>query len=286
MLEQLETWGTYIDEGALILALVLFAIEIARDLIRWRGAGRRLLDSLSSLSTQIPFTLFELATFAATIAVYYFVQERLAPVQIPTTAWTIVLAVLAADFAYYWEHRWAHEIRIFWVGHAVHHSSRIMNTSVAFRFGFFEGLLSLLVHLPLVLIGFDPLLVIFGQVLVLAYQTWIHTELIGRLGPLDAVLNTPSNHRVHHGCDAKYLDKNYGGILMVWDRIFGTYQAEEETPRYGLARDFDSVNPLKVWFSEFPALFRDLAATRSPRRVLAVLFGRPGGSDGPREHQP
>ena len=156
-----------------------------------------------------------------------------------------MLALIAADFAYYWEHRLAHQIRLLWVSHAVHHSAREMNTAVAFRFGLFESPWAALVHLPLVLIGFHPLAVFAGQVAVLVYQTWIHTELVGKLGPLEGILNTPANHRVHHGCDPKYLDKNYGGILMLWDRLFGTYQAEEERPRYGLARDFDSVNPLR-----------------------------------------
>ena len=111
---------------------------------------------------------------------------------------------------------------------------------------------------------------------VLAYQTWIHTELIGKLGALEAFLNTPANHRVHHGCDEKYIDKNYGGILIIWDRLFGTYQREEERPRYGLKRDFDSVNPFVVWFSELPRFFEDLKNARTFGETWMYIFGRPG----------
>ena len=276
MWAQLESWMLLIDGWTLVLAAALLGIELLTDLVQRRLTGRRLLDTLASLSTQIPAYLADLAIIAASVVVYYAVFEVVTPVQLPINAWTIALAILAADLIYYWEHRWAHEVRLLWLSHAVHHSSRIMNTSVAYRFGPLEGVWSALIHLPLILIGFDPMLVFLGQVVVLAYQFWIHTELIGKLGPLEGLLNTPSNHRVHHGCDAKYLDRNYGGILIVWDRLFGTYQPEEERPVYGLARDFDSVNPLKVWFSEFPGFFRDLAAARSLGQVLATLFGRPG----------
>ncbi|MEM6260843.1 MAG: sterol desaturase family protein [Planctomycetota bacterium] len=124
--------------------------------------------------------------------------------------------------------------------------------------------------------GFAPEAIIFGVIFVLAYQTWLHTELIGKLGPLEWVLNTPSHHRVHHGCDDQYLDKNYGGVLIIWDRLWGTFQVEEETPRYGLKRDFNSHNPLIVWFSELPGLVSDLSQANSTREALGYLFGRPG----------
>ncbi|MCG8325866.1 MAG: sterol desaturase family protein, partial [Thiotrichales bacterium] len=192
------------------------------------------------------------------------------------TAWTVALAVLVADFLYYWEHRLAHEVRILWLHHAVHHSSRHMNITTAFRFGPFEGVWGAVMLFPMVLMGFPPELAIFGGLVVLAYQTWLHTELIGKLGPLEWLLNTPSHHRVHHGSDDAYLDRNYGGILILWDRLFGSFQAETERPRYGLTRDFDSVNPLVVWFSELPQFFRDLAAARSWREVWMLTFGPPG----------
>ncbi|NIA68179.1 sterol desaturase family protein [Pelagibius litoralis] len=276
MLEQLEAWILQMDGLSLAIGVGLLSVETIKDLIVRRQPGRRFLETLASLSTQIPYIAGELMFTTATVIAYFAVYELVTPLPIPVTLATLVLALIAADFVYYWEHRLAHQVRLLWVSHAVHHSARVMNTAVAFRFGFLESPWAALIHLPLILIGFHPLAVFAGQVAVLVYQTWIHTELIGKLGPLERLFNTPANHRVHHGCDAKYLDRNYGGILMIWDRLFGTYQAEEETPRYGLARDFTSVNPLKIWFSEYPALFCDLASARSLAEARGYLFNRPG----------
>lgn len=276
MLANVEIWAFEVYELALYLGLGLLGFEILRDIVRGRLGKLRFLDTLASLSTQIPYYLAEAVTFGATVAVYYGVYASVTPVQIPVNAWTVLLAVAVADFVYYWEHRISHEVRLLWVSHAVHHSSPIMNTAVAFRFGVFDPMISAVFYLPLVLLGFDPLLVFFGQIVVLSYQTWIHTEVIGRLGVLDRILNTPSNHRVHHGADEKYLDRNYGGILMLWDRLFGTYQREEETPRYGLKEPIDTVNPIEVWFSEIPGLARDLRGARSLSEAAAYLFRPPG----------
>ena len=250
---------------------------MVRLFVRPQG-DRRLwtLDTLASLSTQIPFYVVELGTTIAMLGSYFVLWDHVTPVQLPINWATIALGIVAADFAYYWEHRTSHEIRLLWTGHAVHHSSPIFNTAVAFRFGPFEPVVAVLFHLPLILAGFHPAIVILGELTVQAYQFWIHTDVIGRLGPLDAVLNTPSNHRVHHGSDDKYLDRNHGGILIVWDRLFGTYQAEEETPTYGLTTPINTTNPLKVWFSEFPPLFQDLRTAGSWRARWAFLVNRPG----------
>ena len=188
---------------------------------------------------------------------------------------TALLAIVAADFAYYWEHRIAHRVRILWTQHAVHHSSRDYNIITAIRFGPLESVWSLLAHMPLLLIGFPPELIFFGIIVVLAYQTWLHTELVGKLGRLEWVLNTPSHHRVHHECDQKYLDKNYAGILIIWDRMFGSFQEEEETPTYGLTTNFNSKNPIKVWFSEFPELWRNLKSSKTIAEIFGYLFTPP-----------
>jgi sterol desaturase/sphingolipid hydroxylase (fatty acid hydroxylase superfamily) len=276
VLDRIEDWIVQLDSISLFVAVGLMSLETLVDFIRRREPGRRLLHSLVSLSTQVPYLAGELLFTTAAVLGYFAAYEFITPIALPVTPVFCALALLAADFTYYWEHRLAHQVRLLWVSHAVHHSARIMNTAVSLRFGLLESPWAALMHLPLVMLGLHPLVVIAAQVAVLAYQTWIHTELIGRLGPLDAFLNTPSNHRVHHGCDGKYLDRNYGGILIIWDRIFGTYQAEEEPPRYGLARDFDSLNPVKIWFSEVPGLVRDLAGARSLGEVRRFLFGRPG----------
>ena len=274
--ETLEQLGSGIDDAFFLIAAAILGIELLKAAFTKSLGSRGLLDMLASVSTQVPYLLAEIFLLSFVYAAFVTLGDRWVSWTFPTSMSTVVLAVVAADFVYYWEHRIAHQVRVFWTQHAVHHSSRYMNIVVGIRFGPLESVLSAILHFPLVLLGFPPELVFFGIIVVLAYQSWIHTEVIGRLGPLDAVLNTPSNHRVHHGCDEKYIDKNYGGILMIWDRLFGTYQREEETPNYGLARDYDSVNPLSVWFSELPTLFRDLRASQSWREWWHHFAGRPG----------
>ncbi|MEM6537524.1 MAG: sterol desaturase family protein [Pseudomonadota bacterium] len=274
--ESIDTFTTSFDEVFFVIGGAILAIELVKGLFQKSFRGRGYLDMIASISTQVPSLLIETFLLAASYGAYVSLADAYVTWALPPTAWTFVLAVLACDFIYYWEHRIAHEMRLFWTQHAVHHSSRFMNTSVAVRFGPMEGVISVLFHLPLVLIGFPPEMVLAGIVIVLAYQTWIHTELIGKLGFLDDILNTPSNHRVHHGCDEKYLDTNYGGILIIWDRLFGTYQREEERPRYGLKRDFESINPLVVWFSELPQFARDLKSAQSLGDVWMYLFAKPG----------
>lgn len=274
----IESLADRIDEAFVIISGLILLIELAEAMFKGRLLRRTLPEMLVSASTQIPSILIEVLILTGAYGLYYILSEAVIPWDIPINVWTLALALLVADFLYYWEHRIAHEVRLLWTQHAVHHSSRDYNIVTAIRFGPFEGVWSLIAHIPMVLMGFPPEAAFFGIIVVLAYQTWLHTELIGRLGPLEGVLNTPSNHRVHHGADDKYLDRNYGGILIIWDRMFGTYQAEEETPRYGLKRDFDSRNPFVVWFSEWPGLFRDLRAARTwPERRKAV-FGRPDGA--------
>ena len=256
--------------GAILL------IELAEAFFKGDHKGRTILEMIVSASTQIPYLFVEVIILTSFYGLYYLLSVALVPWNIPITWWSIIAVLIAADFIYYWEHRIAHEVRLLWTQHAVHHSSRDYNIVTGVRFGPLEGVWSLLAHLPLILLGFPPELVFFGVIVVLAYQTWLHTELIGKLGPLEWVLNTPSHHRVHHGSDDKYLDKNYGGISIIWDRLFGTFQVEEETPRYGLKRDFNSKNPVRVWFSEIPGLVRDMAGAKSWGDMWRYLVKHPG----------
>ena len=150
---------------------------------------------------------------------------------------------LGVDCAYYWFHRIAHEYNAPWAGHVVHHSSEDYNLAVALRQGTFQGLFSWVFYLPLALLGFPPAWFAAMTSFDLLYQFWIHTRAIGKLGPLEWVLNTPSHHRVHHARNPKYLDKNYAGTLIIWDRMFGTFQAEEEEPVYGLTKPLEQLEP-------------------------------------------
>lgn len=271
----LQNLTTQIDEVFFLLGGLILIIEIAEMLFKGEFKSKTLLEMVASASTQIPYLLVETFILTGAYSMYWIISYAL-PWSIPTTWWSIALVIVLADIIYYWEHRIAHEVRILWTQHAVHHSSRDMNIVTGVRFGPLEGLWSLVAHLPLALMGFAPEAIVLGIISVLAYQTWLHTELIGKLGPLEWILNTPSHHRVHHGSDDKYLDKNYGGILIVWDRLWGTFQVEEETPKYGLKREFDSQNPVKVWFSEWPGLVQDVANAKSMKEALDFLLRRPG----------
>ncbi len=272
----IETLTGQIDTVFFLIGAAIFAIELLEAVFKGNLKRRKIGEMIASASTQIPYLLVEITIMTSAYGLFYIMHFGLIPWALPFTWWTIALAILIADITYYWEHRIAHEVRLLWTQHAVHHSSRDYNIITGIRFGPLEGVWSLIAHIPMALMGFPPELIFLGIISVLAYQTWIHTETIGKLGPLEWVLNTPSHHRVHHGSDEKYLDRNYGGILIIWDRLWNTFQVEEETPRYGLKRDFDSQNPLKVWFSELPGLGRDLAGAKSASEAFGYLFRRPG----------
>ncbi|MEM6463773.1 MAG: sterol desaturase family protein [Pseudomonadota bacterium] len=271
----LDTLATQVGEFFLIIGAAILLIEIAELFFKGELKAKTIGEMLVSGSTQLPYIAVETLILTGAYSLYWIIAFAL-PWSIPVTWWSLVLVVVLADLTYYWEHRIAHQVRLLWTQHAVHHSSRDMNIVTGVRFGPFEGVWSLVAHLPLAFMGFAPEAIIFSVLFVLAYQTWLHTGLIGKLGPLEWVLNTPSHHRVHHGCDAKYLDRNYGGVLIVWDRLWTTFQVEEETPRYGLARDFNSRNPVKVWFSELPALISDLGSSKSLKEVFGYLLRAPG----------
>ncbi len=173
---------------------------------------------------------------------------------------SIALLVVAQDLAYYWQHRANHRIRWMWASHVTHHSSPRLNLSTAFRQSLTYPLSGVwLFSLPLVWLGFTPAQVITMGALNLAYQFFVHTEVVGKLGWLESVMNTPSHHRVHHACNAGYLDRNYAGIFIVWDRLFGTFVPEREPCAYGLVHPIDTHDPLTLTFHEWRAMLRDAA---------------------------
>jgi sterol desaturase/sphingolipid hydroxylase (fatty acid hydroxylase superfamily) len=256
--------------------LALIALELvltARLRVRERGAGRgyERRDTWASLAMGVGSVVIGAGTKGFWFGMYQLVHaHRL--FEIPTGPAVFVAALVADDFCYYWFHRLHHEVRFMWAGHVNHHSSRHFNLSTALRqpWTTFAGPLF---YLPLPWIGFDPLLLITVHSLNLIYQFWIHTELIGRLGPLEAVLNTPSHHRVHHGRNVQYLDRNHGGILIVWDRLFGTFEPERERVDYGLTKNIESFSPWEIAFHEWRALLRDTrsALLRDTRRAGSFL---------------
>lgn len=185
-------------------------------------------------------------------------------------------AVFAWDAIYYWNHRLSHEVRFLWAIHVVHHSSEHYNLSTALRQPVSESFGAFVPYGLMALLGVRPELIEQARAINLVYQYWIHTELIGRLGPLERVLNTPSHHRVHHGSNRRYLDRNHGSILIVWDRIFGTFEAEDEPVRYGLTRNIHTFNPLKVAAHEYLDMADDVARSSNWSDRIGFVVRGPG----------
>ncbi|VEE62846.1 Fatty acid hydroxylase superfamily [Shewanella putrefaciens] len=193
---------------------------------------------------------------------------------------SFVLLMIAQDFCYYWFHRASHRVRWMWAAHVVHHSSENMNFSTAFRQSLMYPFAGMWVFwLPLVILGFDPNWVVFVVLLNLGLQFFVHTQAVKKLGPLEWLFNTPSHHRVHHGRNPQYIDKNYAGILIIWDKLFGTFVPEEETVIYGITKPVNSFNPLKVTFSEWRDMFSEVTARGlTLLERFKILFAPPPAS--------
>ncbi len=278
-MEDLIVWAEA-NIGLFIFGFFLFAIGLASVEFIWEWRKKkltkwRLKEMLSSFMVFIPAQLTEKASTALLFGAYFLVQQFI-PWQIPVNTWTIILAILVVDFIYYWEHRWEHEIRLLWTYHSIHHSSPIYNYTTALRVSFIDNFVSWIFFLPTILIGFHPVIIGLALVFILTYQFWIHTELIGKMGWFEKIFNSPSLHRVHHGSDELYLDKNYGGMLIIWDRMFGTFQAEEFRPTYGLTTQLNSINPLTVHFKEYADIVHDVRKAKSFKEKLSYIFGKPG----------
>ncbi|MGI8554896.1 MAG: sterol desaturase family protein [Pyrinomonadaceae bacterium] len=205
------------------------------------------------------------------------IYEKFAPFQMPMNAlWTWALLLVADDFLYYWFHRFSHEIRLFWNFHVVHHSSNQYNLSVAVRQSWFSGVTHWIFYLPLALAGFPLWAFATTHGLNLIYQFWIHTKAVKKLPALlEYVFNTPSHHRVHHGVNDAYLDKNYAGIFIVWDRMFGSFVAEEEPARYGVTKPLTSYNPLWINSHGWVEMFEAMRQKQTFSGKMRCVFGSP-----------
>ncbi len=272
---------TYAVPGFVVLILIeMIYVRLARK-------GRyQVADSAASLSMGLGNQIAGLLFGGMVIASYFFVSHfRLFDLG---WTWPVMLACFfAEDCAYYWFHRIAHERRWWWASHVIHHSSQHYNLTTALRQTWTGAIsFSFIFWLPLVFVGFPPEMVLMFQAISLVYQFWIHTEAIDRMGPLEWVMNTPSHHRVHHAINPKYLDANYAGVLIIWDRMFGTFVPEDKSEplRYGIITQLGTFNPFRVAFHEWAGIARDLGGAKSLREVLGYLFGPPGWSpDGSRK---
>ncbi len=234
-------------------------------------------DAFTSISMGLGNVAIGLFTKGLTLALFLWLyQFRL--FTIPFTWWAWFILLFAEDFVYYWNHRIAHESRLFWASHVVHHSSQKYNLSTALRQTWTGSFYTFIFWLPLIIIGFHPVMVLVQMSISLLYQYWIHTELITKLPKwFEAVFNTPSHHRVHHATNPQYLDRNHAGIFIIWDKIFGTFEPEDEKPVYGLVKNIETYNPLKVAFVEWYNMMKDVFSSKTSmtKRIL-YLFKPPG----------
>jgi hypothetical protein len=211
------------------------------------------------------------------IGVYVFIYEHWAMAHLERSWYTFAAVFILWDFCYYWDHRFQHVISLFWGGHSVHHQSEEYNLSVALRQSSTSVLWGFPIYLPLAIIGFSPIQFAIVGGLNLLYQFWIHTEHINRMPRwFEYIFNTPAHHRVHHGRDLKYLDKNYAGVFIIWDRMFGSFQVEEERPHYGVTKPLQSWNPVYANVAHYVNLFQAVKKARNLGDGLRILFMPPG----------
>lgn len=275
------------DLSLFALPLYLGAVLLEAWHARRHQLGRyRLGDTLASFSMLAASAIVELLPRLLALAAFVYLHE-VSPLRdvIGRQWWAWLLLFVLDDFSYYWFHRANHEVRLLWAGHVNHHSSQYLNFGTALRQGVGERVHKFLFWMWLPLLGFDPAMIVTVISLNLFYQFWIHTRAVGKLHPwIEAVFNTPSHHRVHHGSNVRYLDRNHGGVLIIWDRLFGTFadERDDEPVVYGLTTNIDSDNPWTVLSHEYRAIWRDLKRANNWGDRLRILFLAPGWSaDGP-----
>ena len=221
-------------------------------------------DALTSITMGLGNVFIGLFTKGILLSVFYFFYNIFHAFEIPFVWWSWILLVFIEDLVYYWFHRTSHENRLFWASHVVHHSSQKYNLSTALRQTWSGSFYSFIFWIPLVLIGFHPIMILMQMSISLLYQYWIHTEMIDKLPKwFEAVFNTPSHHRVHHATNPQYLDRNHAGIFIIWDRLFGTFEPEVEKPIYGLTVNIETHNPVKVALHEWIAMLTDVFKSKT-----------------------
>jgi sterol desaturase/sphingolipid hydroxylase (fatty acid hydroxylase superfamily) len=267
------------DVNPIVLSIPIFAILIIIEVvIQWLNNRKlyRLNDAVTNINCGITKQVSGVFLKLFGIGLYALIFENFAIWQIQTNWYTLVILFIATDFAYYWAHRMSHEINLFWSGHVVHHQSEDYNLSVALRQSSFQVIWTSVFYFPLAVIGFNTIDFALMAALTTLYQFWIHTELIGTLGFLEYIFVTPSHHRVHHGRDPKYIDKNHGGAFIWWDKMFGTFQKEEERPTYGVTSPVNSWNPVWANFINFEVMWKEMKQISNLGDKIRYVFYKPG----------
>ena len=264
----------------ILFAIPFFFLAIGLEYL-WGKYRRkkyyRFNDAITNLNIGVGSQVFGLFQKFVLIGAYVFFYEHFALIRQPQTWWSFLLCLVIFDMFYYWAHRWSHTINFLWGAHVVHHSSEDYNLSVALRQSWFHNLLAFFIFLPIPLMGFDPMIFLAAGAAVTLYQFWIHTEAIDKLPRwFEFIFNTPSHHRVHHGINRKYLDKNHAAVFIIWDRLFGTFQPEEERPTYGITQPIRSWNPTWANLHYYAEMGLAMKRMKRWRDKLWMLFARPG----------
>lgn len=265
------------DLSMVYIIIPFFVIELIRYLVLKRLNKDLILDSIANIVTFFFFIGIEyLLGILLVIKLYTYASYYAILPELPINWITIISCILLADFLYYWEHRLMHRIGVGWATHTVHHSSPHFNMSVAYRFGPLDSVFPLFFSVPAVLLGFNPFLLLASEIFVQVFQTLLHTEVIGKLPrPFEYIFNTPSHHRVHHGSNRQYWDKNYAGILIIWDRLLGTFEPEKEKVVYGISEPIHSVNPFKVFLHGLSRLGQKINKVKGLKNKFLVLIKPP-----------
>ena len=277
------------EELLVLISIPIYTIVIGIEILYSYFKHKHYYSTKGILSnlylTSLNLSLDVLVRGVCLAVLWYFYQFKFTGIDKiahPVLYWTALL--FAEDFMFYWMHRIDHYCRFFWAVHVTHHSSEEFNLTVGFRSSVFQPLYRFVYFIPLSLFGFDPLDVMFMYAATQIYGILIHTKTVGKLGPLEWVLSTPSHHRVHHASNIKYLDKNMGMIFIIWDRVFGTFAKEEEEVVYGLTTNIKTYNPITMVFHEWKAIYEDLKKETSLKNKFMYVFGPPGWShDGSRK---
>ena len=272
----METAANYIA-----LSIPVFFVLIGLELLfSWwqRKQLYRFADTLANISCGIAQQVLGAFIKTAIGFGYLFLYDHYRITTLDSGAvWVWVLAFISVDFFYYWFHRYAHEISLLWGGHIVHHQSEEYNLSVALRQGSFQNFTSWVFYLPLAFMGLPPTVFLVVMQFVTLYQFWIHTRLINKMPAwFEFVFNTPSHHRVHHGVNPEYIDKNHGGTFIVWDRLFGTFQSEQKEVVYGITKPLKSWNPVWANVDYYRDMFGLMARCKHPLDVVRVMWHGPG----------
>lgn len=255
----------------LIVVEVFYSARRGQQAYAWKDFG----GSMSQLAGNIVISIL---TRGAILALYYWLYQY-RPITVKSDLLGLTLLAVMIDFVFYWYHRASHRVRILWAVHVAHHSSEHMNLGTALRQPWLGPLTKPLFYWPLPLLGFDPLAIMAVGSVLTVYGFWTHTEQVKRIGVLEHIFVSPAHHRVHHGSNPIYIDKNYANFLIIWDKLFGTFQDEVEPVKYGITRKIDSYNPLVISFHEWVAIMKNAAYARDVKSLYRAFLGTPEQAD-------